>query len=607
MTPSAGLLLATLRNVSFGLDVVEEALKVVSSGDLADAPFPLAGRAAQIHLDAKKHAYLHVLEMCSAESLKTWLAQDLGRAHDEPTLLLKLQEVVKGLEVVEVALKTSTSGDLSQATFPLVADEARLQLEATAGAYLHALEMCNSTSVREVLVACGQHAVGMNEEVPTNATLQAGILTLADGRAIDLNKIQAAINFGFQETGDPEFMEVGTSLSSITGVEQGPSGEFVAAGDDHKANVPTRFATGDWYHIFGIGGGETRCRIVIDLEEEKLVAAQEWTGDKFKDIRGVRLNDLSESVIEVNQLLSSLGEWAPDPEFSNQLPGWAQRDGQSNTDQPEMSIAPGGAADSAGIRERHLVVDGLDEAGCFAGDGERAPFVVFDVDAQGNIAGPFASRDLAEKHRDEILAGHEPRLDAKRLTQQLADIDEGRSPSSSVKDAGAEVTLIRAAVESYRELMSSPTSADRAANGDDWADQEIRACDALLKSPLLMGGSPSAGELVELGPLDQGLHLRNQALSLLQAAQDADGLKAFTVTHTHSFGASTYVLWAAEKPSEEVAQAVLDEKFEPERDETILVEDCFTLQEMTGVANTSRLHDLLERDESFDHYERPSF
>ena len=61
---------------------------------------------------------------------------------------------------------------------------------------------------------------------------------------------------------------------------------------------PQKFATGDWMHLFGPGMRETRCRIVIDLEQSKMVAAQEWTGLKFEDIRGDRLKDLAESVIE---------------------------------------------------------------------------------------------------------------------------------------------------------------------------------------------------------------------------------------------------------------------------------------------------------------------
>ena len=98
--------------------------------------------------------------------------------------------------------------------------------------------------------------------------------------------------------------------------------------------------------------------------------------------------------------------------------------------------------------------------------------------------------------------------------------------------------------------------------------------------------------------LDRGLRLRTQALALLQEAQAADGLKPFTVTHTHSYGESTYVLWAAETPTQEHAKAVLDCEFEPERDETLAVEDCFTLEEMTGVALTARLQDILDSSES---------
>lgn len=94
--------------------------------------------------------------------------------------------------------------------------------------------------------------------------------------------------------------------------------------------------------------------------------------------------------------------------------------------------------------------------------------------------------------------------------------------------------------------------------------------------------------------VDKGLLLRTKALALLQEAQAVDGLKPFTVTHTHSFGESTYVLWAAETPTQEQAEAVLDSEFEPDREETLVVEDCFSLEEMSGVAVTARLPDILE-------------
>ena len=83
-----------------------------------------------------------------------------------------------------------------------------------------------------------------------------------------------------------------------------------------------KYAIGDWYHLFEPGNKETRCRITIDLEQSKLVAAQEWTGLKFEDVLGDRLKNLSESVIEVNQAHANVEEWAPDLGFADELPEW---------------------------------------------------------------------------------------------------------------------------------------------------------------------------------------------------------------------------------------------------------------------------------------------
>jgi hypothetical protein len=142
---------AKLRDVSRGLDVIENALAVASGGDLSQVPFPLVGEDAQIHLNAQKGAYLHVLEMCSADSLAKWLAQAQSGMPDEAALLSMLQEVAQGLEVIEGALKISSSGDLSQAPFPLVGQEAQIHLNAQSEAYLHALEMCNASTIQEFL------------------------------------------------------------------------------------------------------------------------------------------------------------------------------------------------------------------------------------------------------------------------------------------------------------------------------------------------------------------------------------------------------------------------------------------------------------------------
>jgi hypothetical protein len=71
-----------------------------------------------------------------------------------------------------------------------------------------------------------------------------------------------------------------------------------------------------------------------------------------------------------------------------------------------------------------LVVDGWSEAnGAFMGDGESAPFVVFSVTKQQNIAGPFATRADAESHRQELLAGADPKLDGPAMKRELDRVE----------------------------------------------------------------------------------------------------------------------------------------------------------------------------------------
>jgi hypothetical protein len=65
--------------------------------------------------------------------------------------------------------------------------------------------------------------------------------------------------------------------------------------------------------------------------------------------------------------------------------------------------------------ERRLVVDGTDQYGTFAGDAQSAPFVVFDVDLQENIAGPFASRAAATMAMARIKRGATPSLDVEAM------------------------------------------------------------------------------------------------------------------------------------------------------------------------------------------------
>ena len=85
----------------------------------------------------------------------------------------------------------------------------------------------------------------------------------------------------------------------------------------------TKYATGEWNHLFGAGSQETRCRIVVDVDAAKVVAAQEWTGLKFEDVRGDRLADLDDSVINANEANNDPSEF--DLAVSEALPNWAKR------------------------------------------------------------------------------------------------------------------------------------------------------------------------------------------------------------------------------------------------------------------------------------------
>jgi hypothetical protein len=67
-----------------------------------------------------------------------------------------------------------------------------------------------------------------------------------------------------------------------------------------KLEPEARLFEGEWGHLFGPGSAETRCRIVIDAANDKLVAAQAFDGLKWVAMSKAELDDLAESVLEVN-------------------------------------------------------------------------------------------------------------------------------------------------------------------------------------------------------------------------------------------------------------------------------------------------------------------
>lgn len=57
-------------------------------------------------------------------------------------------------------------------------------------------------------------------------SMDSGLATFEDGTYVDLLEVQAAINGAFQEHGDQEYAEAADTLSRITGLVQGPHGEW---------------------------------------------------------------------------------------------------------------------------------------------------------------------------------------------------------------------------------------------------------------------------------------------------------------------------------------------------------------------------------------------
>ena len=109
-----------------------------------------------------------------------------------------------------------------------------------------------------------------------------------------------------------------------------------------------------------------------------------------------------------------------DPAFRRQMQGLrdvtAALEGKPTS--PVVFSTDPGSLLHATAKTRFLVVDGMDaphKDGNYVGDGAYPPFMVFDVDAQQNIAGPFDDRKSANVHRMAILDGEPALLNADAL------------------------------------------------------------------------------------------------------------------------------------------------------------------------------------------------
>lgn len=86
------------------------------------------------------------------------MVEQSNRQQKEIELLqAMLRDVSEGLDIIERKLTEADAADPADAPFPLVGEQANLWHRATASAYLHAVEMCNSDSVRRFVANGFKH------------------------------------------------------------------------------------------------------------------------------------------------------------------------------------------------------------------------------------------------------------------------------------------------------------------------------------------------------------------------------------------------------------------------------------------------------------------
>lgn len=158
--------------------------------------------------------------------------------------------------------------------------------------------------------------------------------SIKDGDVLDLGQGNVAIMVKAWPTivvGEIEHFHTLESGSSFDTLEAGKyagsaaKAREVASEAHNNGNlqpVNSRFAAGDWMHLFEVGGRETECRVAIDCEKgELLLALERVSSMAFQEIRGARFRDLAESVIYANEAHKDPEEHGL--ERSSELPAWA--------------------------------------------------------------------------------------------------------------------------------------------------------------------------------------------------------------------------------------------------------------------------------------------
>jgi len=173
----------------------------------------------------------------------------------------------------------------------------------------------------------GRFSGDVYDQTQTDSSIKDGdVLDLGQGNVAIMVKAWPTIAVG--EIEHFHTLESGSSFDTLEAGKYAASAvkaREVASKIHNNRNlqpVNSRFAAGDWMHLFEVGGRETECRVAIDSEKgELLIAMERVSSMAFQEIRGARFRDLAESVINANEAHKDPEEHGL--ERSSELPAWA--------------------------------------------------------------------------------------------------------------------------------------------------------------------------------------------------------------------------------------------------------------------------------------------
>lgn len=140
----ADSLIKLLQGASDSLTSIAVAL---DSGDSLVTRYLHEPEKERIFLQGAQSASQYVLEMCNEQSVAKWLSETPPSERDAADVAARIKSMAEGLRQVKSVYRVACSGDLSEAPFPLVGEEAQIYFEGKQWAYEDALGRLDLASV----------------------------------------------------------------------------------------------------------------------------------------------------------------------------------------------------------------------------------------------------------------------------------------------------------------------------------------------------------------------------------------------------------------------------------------------------------------------------